>query len=74
MMCSSNFLYRCDGHRAAVKALAWCPYQSNVLASGGGTLDGCIKIWNIQKGTCINSIDAKAQVYNSALCNLLSQY
>jgi hypothetical protein len=24
-------------HTAAVKALAWCPWQSNLLASGGGT-------------------------------------
>nr|CAN72563.1 hypothetical protein VITISV_011377 [Vitis vinifera] len=61
-MCSSNFLHRFSGHQAAVKALAWCPYQSDVLASGGGTLDGCIKIWNIQKGTCINSIRANAQI------------
>ena len=60
-MSSSNFLYRFNDHSAAVKALAWCPYQSDVLASGGGTKDGCIKIWNTQKGTCINSIDTKAQ-------------
>jgi len=26
-------------HIAAVKALAWSPHQSNVLASGGGTTD-----------------------------------
>ncbi|XP_028791174.1 cell division cycle 20.5, cofactor of APC complex-like [Neltuma alba] len=61
-MSSSNFLYCFDDHRAAVKALAWCPYQSDVLASGGGTQDGCIKTWNVQKGTCISSIDTKAQV------------
>lgn len=24
-------------HRAAVKALSWCPYQSGLLATGGGT-------------------------------------
>ncbi|KAA8533941.1 hypothetical protein F0562_031458 [Nyssa sinensis] len=61
-MRSSRFLHRFNGHSAAVKALAWCPYHSDVLASGGGTLDGCIKIWNIQKGLCINSIDTQAQV------------
>ncbi|KAL6123431.1 hypothetical protein ACLB2K_075953 [Fragaria x ananassa] len=49
-------------HCAAVKALAWCPYQSSVLASGGGTEDGCIKLWNTQKGTCINTIDTNSQV------------
>ncbi|KAK9271527.1 hypothetical protein L1049_001887 [Liquidambar formosana] len=61
-MSSSNFLHQFNEHQAAVKALAWCPYQSDVLASGGGTMDGCIKLWNIQKGTCINSIDTKAQI------------
>lgn len=61
-MSSSKFLFRFNDHTAAVKALAWCPYQFDILASGGGTTDGCIKIWNIQRGTCINSIDTKAQV------------
>ncbi|KAJ7974860.1 cell division cycle 20.2, cofactor of APC complex-like [Quillaja saponaria] len=61
-MSSCNFLYCFNEHRAAVKALAWCPYQSDVLASGGGTKDGCIKIWNAQRGTCISSIDTEAQV------------
>jgi cell division cycle protein 20 (cofactor of APC complex) len=26
-------------HKAAVKALAWCPFHRGVLASGGGTAD-----------------------------------
>ncbi|KAK6926232.1 WD40 repeat [Dillenia turbinata] len=60
-MSSSHLLHRFNEHRAAVKALAWCPYQFEVLASGGGTSDGCIKIWNIQRGICINSINTKAQ-------------
>lgn len=60
-MSSSKFLYRFNEHRAAVKALAWCPYQFNVLASGGGTKDGCIKLWNVQNGTCISSVETKAQ-------------
>ncbi|GMN41084.1 hypothetical protein TIFTF001_010297 [Ficus carica] len=60
-MGSSKFLYHFNDHRAAVKALAWCPFQSEVLASGGGTNDGSIKLWNTQKGTCINSRETKAQ-------------
>jgi cell division cycle 20-like protein 1, cofactor of APC complex len=35
-------------HLAAVKALAWSPHQHNLLASGGGTADRCIRLWNIQ--------------------------
>jgi cell division cycle protein 20 (cofactor of APC complex) len=51
-----------DHHQAAVKALAWCPFQSNLLASGGGTADRCIRFWNTSTGSCINCIDTKSQV------------
>jgi len=51
-----------DHHKAAVKALAWCPFQSNLLASGGGTADRCIKFWNTQTGACVNSVDTRSQV------------
>jgi len=53
-------------HQAAVKALAWCPWQSNLLASGGGTADRKIKFWNTTTGKCLNSIDTNSQV-----CSLL---
>jgi len=36
-------------HKAAVKAIAWSDKQRGVLASGGGTADCMIKIWNISK-------------------------
>ena len=49
-------------HTAAVRALAWCPYQSNILATGGGTADRCIKLWNASSGTLLNSIDTGSQV------------
>ena len=32
-------LFRLERHVAAVKAIAWCPWQRNLLASGGGTAD-----------------------------------
>lgn len=53
-------------HQAAVRALAWCPWQANVLATGGGTADRCIKFWNVSNGTCTSSVDTKSQV-----CSLL---
>lgn len=53
-------------HQAAVKALAWCPWQSGVLASGGGTADRHIRFWNTRTGTSITSVDTKSQV-----CSLL---
>lgn len=49
-------------HMAAVKALAWCPYQSHLLATGGGSADRCIKLWNGSTGTLLNSIDTGSQV------------
>jgi cell division cycle 20, cofactor of APC complex len=55
-------LHRLDAHQAAVKALAWCPFQSNLLASGGGTADRCIKFWNTNTGAMLNSIDTHSQV------------
>ncbi len=48
--------------QAAVKALAWCPFQSNLLATGGGTADRCIKFWNTHTGAVLSSIDTGSQV------------
>ncbi len=53
-------------HTAAVKALAWCPWQSNLLASGGGTNDRKIRFWNTSTGACLNMVDTHSQV-----CSLL---
>ena len=43
-------LHRLEAHRAAVKALAWCPWKKNLLASGGGTADRMIRFWNTNSG------------------------
>lgn len=56
------WLHRLEAHTAAVKALAWCPFQANLLASGGGTMDRCIRFWNTHTGSCINSVDTGSQV------------
>jgi len=45
-----------------VKALAWCPRQSNLLASGGGAADRTIRFWNATNGEQINYVDTKSQV------------
>lgn len=55
-------IYTLTSHQAAVKALAWCPWQPNILASGGGTADRHIRFWNCQTGTCVNAVDTKSQV------------
>ncbi|NWS72439.1 CDC20 protein, partial [Crotophaga sulcirostris] len=46
----------------AVKAVAWCPWQSSVLATGGGTSDRHIRVWNVSSGTCLHAVDAHSQV------------
>ncbi|KAI4304544.1 hypothetical protein MLD38_040039 [Melastoma candidum] len=58
----SQWLHRLEDHASAVKALAWCPFQGNLLASGGGMEDNCIKFWNTDTGSCLNSIDTGSQV------------
>jgi len=62
----NQWMYRFEDHMAAVKALSWCPFQSNLLASGGGDNDRCIKFWNTHTGACLNSVDTGSQV-----CSLL---
>lgn len=59
---SSNALYTFTDHQAAVKAIAWCPWRPNCLATGGGTADRMIRIWNVQNGQNIYSVDTQSQV------------
>ena len=51
-----------DQHHAAVKAIAWCPWQKNLLASGGGTADRMIRFWNTNSGSFLNAVDTHSQV------------
>ncbi|KAL4186825.1 hypothetical protein AMTRI_Chr09g36010 [Amborella trichopoda] len=57
---SNSPLHRLEDHLAA------CPFQRNLLASGGGGADRCIKFWNTHTRACINSVDTGSQV-----CSLL---
>jgi len=61
--------YSFTQHQAAVKALSWCPWQPNVLASGGGTADRTIRIWNSNNGTLMNTVDTKSQVCSLVWAN-----
>jgi len=44
------------------KALAWCPWQPSLLASGGGTADRQIRLWNVNNGACLQSTETNSQV------------
>uniref|UniRef100_A0A7N6C3Z7 CDC20/Fizzy WD40 domain-containing protein n=1 Tax=Anabas testudineus TaxID=64144 RepID=A0A7N6C3Z7_ANATE len=59
---NSQSLHSWTEHQGAVKALAWCPWQQNILASGGGTSDRHIRIWNVNSGSCISSLDTQSQI------------
>lgn len=50
------------GHKAAVKAIAWCPWQRNLLATGGGTTDKCMRFWNVETGKCLHTVNTESQV------------
>jgi cell division cycle protein 20 (cofactor of APC complex) len=49
-------------HTAAVKALAWAPWQRHLLASGGGASDRMIRFWNGATGQCLHAVDSHSQV------------
>ncbi|KAM3246991.1 hypothetical protein P3L10_008758 [Capsicum annuum] len=63
---SHQWIHHMTDHTAAVKALSWCPFQSNMVASGGGVGDQCIKFWNTNTGACLNTVNTGSQV-----CSLL---
>uniref|UniRef100_A0A8C7SGB0 Cell division cycle 20 homolog n=1 Tax=Oncorhynchus mykiss TaxID=8022 RepID=A0A8C7SGB0_ONCMY len=58
----SSSIHFFSEHQGAVKALAWCPWEHNILASGGGTRDCHIRIWNVNCGSCINGLDTRSQI------------
>ncbi|KAM6501040.1 WD repeat-containing protein slp1 [Amanita muscaria] len=49
-------------HTAAVKALAWCPWHPALLATGGGTNDATINIWNSTTGARLHTVKTPAQI------------
>jgi WD40 repeat protein len=52
-----------EQHRAAaVKAIAWHPDVRNVLASGGGSADRYLRLWDVDARRCFNRRDTRSQV------------
>ena len=52
-------------HKAAVKAIAWSPRRVGLLASGAGTADRSIRLWNIKSKQML-----KMKETGSRVCNL----
>lgn len=59
---SDEPLFQFKKHCAAVKALGWCPWKRHVLATGGGSADKQLCIWNTYNGDCIESIETDSQI------------
>jgi WD40 repeat protein len=53
-----------DQHLAAVRAISWSPLTPGIIASGGGTSDRMIRIWNIENGETLNTINTGSQICN----------
>ncbi|XP_013036053.1 cell division cycle protein 20 homolog B [Anser cygnoides] len=53
-------------HSSAVKAMNWCPWQSKVLATGGGMKDGILRVWDINREKIVQSAATDSQI-----CSLL---
>ncbi|KAL1983438.1 hypothetical protein VTN96DRAFT_10344 [Rasamsonia emersonii] len=49
-------------HCAAVKAIAFAPWQPSLLATGGGSNDRSIHFYHAPSGSCLATIDVSAQV------------
>ena len=45
-----------------IQAISWCPWQPTLLATGGGTADRQICLWNVSTGSLVHSVDSKSQV------------
>lgn len=51
-------------HKAAIKALAWSPKSYNLLATGAGTADRCLRLWDVNKKQMIREVDTGSQICN----------
>ncbi|KAJ9687339.1 hypothetical protein PVL29_016003 [Vitis rotundifolia] len=64
--CEKQPVSKLTEHTAAVKAIAWSPHHSGLLASGGGTADWYICFWSTTSGNQLNHVDIGSQVCNLA--------
>lgn len=55
---------RLGEHGAAVKAIAWNPTQRNIIASGSGTSDRNIRVFDINNSQEMIKMDTGSQVCN----------
>lgn len=49
-------------HSGAVKAIQWCPWRGNLLATGGGSYDHKTILWNSEVEEVEHVLEGKSQV------------
>ena len=49
-------------HSAAIKAIAFCPWQRGLIATGGGSNDRAIHFYHVYSGACLATINVNTQV------------
>ncbi|KJH40199.1 WD domain, G-beta repeat protein [Dictyocaulus viviparus] len=74
----SESLYVLDEHVGSVRAVQFCNYKSSLLASGGGMQCKSIKLWNVNSGELLKSIQTGAAVngiiFNSDYKEMMSAH
>ena len=63
-----------SSHQSAVKAIGWSYHKFGLLASGGGTQDRTIKLWNTNEMKLIESIDTSSQVCNLTFSKITNEF
>jgi WD40 repeat protein len=41
-------LFKTSAHSGEATTLDWHPLRSNIIATGGGSVDRCVKIWDLE--------------------------
>lgn len=59
---SNNYFQNHKIHKGAVKALQWCPWRMNLLATGGGSNDRKIVMWNSETEEVEEVLSGNSQV------------
>ncbi|KAI5950611.1 hypothetical protein CANMA_005271 [Candida margitis] len=49
-------------HKAAIKALSFCPWTTSLLATGGGSKDRKIRFWHTTSGTLLKEFYTDGQI------------
>ncbi|XP_012943460.1 cell division cycle 20.2, cofactor of APC complex [Aplysia californica] len=59
---TGSVLLEVDAHMSAIKALSWCPWRRDLLASGGGARDRRLVLWHMGRGQAEVEINTETQI------------